>query len=40
MNSVATVVDHLTRAAKLAVMLEEELALAQNAISGQGFREQ
>ena len=38
-QSVATATDHLTRAAKLAGELGAELAQAQNAIAGQGYRD-
>jgi hypothetical protein len=37
-QSVATVTDHLTRAAQLAQQLGAELAKAQSAISRQGYR--
>ncbi|MEG9250347.1 hypothetical protein V6S67_19835 [Arthrobacter sp. Soc17.1.1.1] len=38
-QSVATATDHLTRAAGLAKQLGAELAQAQNAIAGQGYRD-
>jgi hypothetical protein len=37
-QNIATATDHLTRAALLAEQLGEELATAQNILSGQGYR--
>lgn len=38
-QSIATAIDHLTRAAELAAQLSDELAKAQNAISRQGYND-